>query len=146
MSYPSTEFTNENGGSIRAHVVTEDTAGPVNTVDGTRDATPGQVLIETNQPGVYHLQGSEALDGWNKAEEESDADVPNAQAESDADNESADDAENEDTAEEWDPGAHSATEVRARILSLRQNGNTQAADRLVEQEQSGRNRYSAIPR
>ncbi len=59
------EYTYPEGGTLRAHVVTPETAGESVTVVGGSSlvTVPGIVLLETERPGVYDtLPGSE----WEK--------------------------------------------------------------------------------
>lgn len=45
---------------VRAHVVTDDTKGRVNTPTGGRDVAKGDVLVETDTPGVYDVLNADA--------------------------------------------------------------------------------------
>jgi len=47
--------------TVRAHVVTEATAGTVVTRTGTQDVDKGSVIVETDRPGVYDVLSA---DDW----------------------------------------------------------------------------------
>jgi hypothetical protein len=127
-------YTNENGGTITAHVVTEDTAGTVITVGGVgRDVAPGDVLIGTDRPDVYHVADSSALEGYSAHDDSADADIL-------ADVE----AEDSDQPDEFDPSKHTAADVRAYLRRMREDENRAEFERVTEAERYGLNRSSAL--
>jgi hypothetical protein len=48
--------------TVRAHVVTKDTAGEVTTRTGNQNVSVGQVLVETDRPGVYDVLSADEWD------------------------------------------------------------------------------------
>lgn len=50
----------EHESTVRAHVVTKDTAGAYNTRVGSENVPEGSVLVETDRPGVYDVHTADA--------------------------------------------------------------------------------------
>lgn len=113
-----------NGASVvRAHRVTEETAGNVVLVDGSRyQAKPGDVLVETQNSNRYDVVPERAFtkdyspgeDLWIDSDEE----------------------------ETFEPADHTATEVRNYLH--RSDVSDEDKERVREAELNGRNRQSAL--
>lgn len=129
MEREFSKFSNDNGGEVSAHVVTEDTAGPVMTVGGTsRDVAPGDVLLATDRADVYHVADSSALDEWQEAD----------------DNDSADVVESDQDSDQYDPSQYSAQEVRAYLTKRSDAGDTAEVERVLTAERAGLNRATVV--
>lgn len=128
MNREMTRYTNDNGGEVSAHVVTEDTAGSVMTVGGSsRDVTAGEVLLGTDRADVYHVTDSAALDAYAAAEDDS---------------EGAGETGQDVTG--YNPSDYNASEVRAHLRSLRDAGDRAEYERVTAAEREGYNRSSAL--
>lgn len=131
-----TEYTNDNGAVIEAHVVTDETAGSVNLVGrGSQHVGPGEVLVKSANSNMYDVMSKSDLDGWNSSTKDSQplkaVDFPRYPSEG---------AEDEG---EFDPSENDATTVR-NYLS-RPNISDAEYARVVDAERAGKNRRSAIP-
>lgn len=134
-------YENSEGGRVSAHTVTEETAGAVMTVGGTgRDVEPGDVLIGTDRPDVYHVAGSDALDGLKQVDSDSDA----SDAAPVADDADLADTDADSDSDAFNPSDVSAAEVRWYLEQQREAGNRSEYDRVVAAERAGRNRSSAV--
>lgn len=132
MSREFKEYENENGARVRAHVVTEETQGHYQAVDGTGQTVGvGQVLVEAGRPGVYDVTDAKGFKDAYKEDKSADTvDVP---------------AENDGTPDEggsdFDPSEHTAAEVKAYLDSVR---GTDEYARVSAAEREGKNRGSAL--
>lgn len=137
-----TEYENSEGGRISAHKVTEDTAGPVMVVGGTsRDVAPGDVLLATDRPDVYHVASEDSLGEYSEV---SDTETDDYSALTAEDAETPADTEGDQGGDEFDPSEVSAVEVRAYLQHQSDAGNTDEVNRVVDAERAGRNRSTVI--
>jgi hypothetical protein len=135
---PTTTHRTKDGASfIEVHVVDDDSAGEVQTVDGTRLVKPGDVLVATNRPEIWNVYSEDAFGEMGTSEAEP-GDVPQPV---DADVEFED--ETPDESPGFDPSEHSAAEVREYLDSPNVDEDTKR--RVVEAERANKNRATAIP-
>lgn len=128
-------YRNDNDGTVSAHTVTEDTEGTVMTPGGvSRDVSAGDVLIGTDRPDVYHVAGSDALDGYSEVSDAEDIDAGDTERAGEGDQDS----------EGFDPSEHNASEVRAYLRDARTAGDRSEFDRVSAAERAGYNRSSAL--
>jgi hypothetical protein len=129
------DYTNENGGKVRAHVVTDDTVGTVQEayVGRSRDAVVGDVLVESGRPGDYTFMSARDFNDVYSADDDKDGvqDIAEEPESDDSNGFVADD--------------HSAAEVRAYLNAKKAAGDTVEYDRVADAERSGKNRASAFP-
>lgn len=114
------------GTPVRAHVVTDDTAGEVNTMVGAREVRKGDVLVESDRPGQYDVYNA---DMWSELTTSS---AP-----------TKDPVTVDDSDDDYEPSDHTAREVR-EFLS-REDLDDENRVRVIAAERSGRNRGTAIP-
>lgn len=121
-------YENKNGGRVRAHVVTEDSARRVQKVDGTgHDAKAGDLLIASDRPDSYHIGSKADLEGWSELSD-TDSEVTTPEVV---------DSEDEEV---YDPSKHSAGEVRDHLDALRSRGERDEFERVANAEKNGKNR------
>lgn len=128
------EFENENGGVVRAHVVTEETAGTVkeSVSNRTVDVTPGDVLIQTARDGEYEIPDRDWFNSSYKSAVKA--------AHNDESVKSADESSD---GEIWDPSGHTASEVRNKLADLKYT-DPEEYERVRAAEVGGKNRSSAL--
>lgn len=116
------DFTN--GGSVvQAHRVTEETAGNVETVDGSpRRVGPGDVLVRTQNSNRYDVVSGKEFDkDYTAGSDLFDQDEDNS---------------------EFNPDDHTAVEVRNYLSN--ESIDVDERDRVREAEEAGKNRASAL--
>jgi len=117
--------------TIRAHVVTNKTVGDVLTSDGgSRTVSAGDVLVETDRPGVYTVYNGAHFDELSLEPVREQKDL-------------GEDENGEEEEALFDPSEHKADEVRRY---LRKPGlSVTERNRVILAERDGFNRASAIP-
>jgi hypothetical protein len=113
-----------NGGSVvQAHRVTEDTAGNVETVDGSpRRVGPGDVLVRTQNSNRFVVASGKEFDkDYTSGDDVFDKDEDNS---------------------EFDPNTRTAVEVRNYLND--ESIDVEERDRVREAEEAGKNRASAL--
>lgn len=124
------EYVNDNGGEVRAHIVTEETAGTVTVVGGSAyDAAPGDVLFATERGDVFDVGNGDALDGY--------TDVTESREDTEGDQ---GDEETEDEEPAYDPSAYTVPEV-TQYLS---NATPAEVERVLSAEREGKNRQGVV--
>jgi hypothetical protein len=68
------EETELNGDTIQYHRVTDDTKGTVNVPGGTRETSPGDVLVPGPSGSVYNVYGEEEFNNLTSGSESDDDD------------------------------------------------------------------------
>lgn len=128
------EFENENGGTVLAHVVTEETAGTVHESVSNRtvDVTPGDVLIKTARDGEYELPDRD----WFNS-------TYNVRVKTAQNDESVKPSGESSDGEPFDPSAHSAADVKRYLDSIRYE-DPDEYDRVRAAEADGKGRASAL--
>lgn len=124
-------YRNENGGVVKAHIVTEATEGDVMTVDGGRKALVGDVVIPAQNEyycdvvpaDEFHAAYAEVSD--EELAEEDDAPVGSGGV----------------VQKGYDPSQHTAKEVNDYLKSVPRD----EYERVTNAERNGRNRQSAVP-
>ena len=133
MSREFNTYKNENGAIVSAHVVTEDSQGPVQVVDGTgQTATVGTVLVTTSRPDVYDI-----VDAKSFAENYSqDRSVTHSHG-TFGEHTHSNDTESHDDESEYDPSTHSVADVKSYLSTVR---GTEEYARVVNAERAGKGR------
>lgn len=126
-------YRNENGGEVRAHVVTEDTAGTIREAYSgrTRDVNEGDVLVESGRPDEYQVVSKDDFSAYS----EDDSTVEGVVSNDDSD----------DDSDAFDPSDHTAAEVREYLNAQRAKGDDTEYARVENAERDGKNRASAFP-
>lgn len=123
MEFVTYETTNpDSDAKIDAFIVEE--PNTVATISGPVEVDTGKVLVRTNRPDVYEVHDISLLDSYAPANVDETEEVIEADY------------------VDFDPAVHTASEV-ARYLSS--NISPEEYERVVELEQQGANRRSAIP-
>lgn len=133
---PTKQYQTENGAVVEAHTVTEDSAGEVRTVDGTRTVKPGDVLLATNRPEVWDVCTESAWNDLGASEVNADAEVTPVRRDDD------EEAIPVDEPVEFDPSAHKTTEVRDYLA--RDDVSEEEKERVRNAEMADLNRASAL--
>lgn len=103
-----------NGGTIEVATVGKETE--VNVVGGTRQVSPGDLLVQTGRPDVWDVVSEQQL--MEMAEFEPDG------------------------GDQFDPSDHTAAEVKDYLQS---NISIEERERVATAERNGKNRSSAFP-
>lgn len=126
-------YRNENGGVVKAHVVTEATEGDVMTVDGGRKALVGDVVVPSqNEYFVDVFPADEWGQNWSEVSDEELAEAEETETERVVGG----------VQKGYDPSQHTAREVNDYLKSV---GSQDEYERVAAAERDGRNRSSAIP-
>lgn len=128
------QYINENGAVINAHVVTEATEGNVVTVNGPRQVLAGDVVVEA-QNGYYSEVHEDPTEFSQLYREVTQEDL-------DAEDEAEVERVTVGVEKGFDPDKRTAKDVNKYLSQVKSR---EEFERVVEAEQNGRNRASAIP-
>lgn len=133
---PVGTYAHENGSQIQAHRVTDESAGEVQTVSGTRKVSPGDVLVATSRPDVWDVYTDKEFGEMGLTEDEKQADVfSESGEESDGDVQAVDE-------ERFNPQTHTVDEVN-RYLDT---ADKDERERVLSAERVGRARSGIVNR
>lgn len=136
MSREFKNYKNENGGTVSAHVVTEETQGSYQTVDGRgAEVSVGSVLVQAGRPDAYDVVDAKSFRENYKEDNSVTHDHDGL-----GEHTHSDDTVSDDDAE-FNPDEHTADEVKAHLASVR---GTEEYARVVSAERAGKNRSSAL--
>lgn len=111
-----------NGGTIEVATVGKETE--INVVGGTRQVSPGDLLVQTGRPDVWDVVSEQQL-------MEMASPVSNFEPEFEPDG-----------GDQFDPSDHTAAEVKDYLQS---NISIEERERVATAERNGKNRSSAFP-
>lgn len=134
VTWKTYRASDDSGGSVDAHVVTERTEGKFNTVNGSVTALAGRDVLIRHQ-NEYYVDVVSAKDFQQNWREETDKD----RRSDDSDTDSPSNTRAADPS--FDPSQRTAAEVRDYLSRVRTRDEY---DRVVKAERDGLNRKTAI--